>query len=139
MMSSESIDGSKLIITPVKSMIVLTSAVLATINLVSFLSIPLFLIYAFITNQTKMLTPVIVVWISSGVSYIVTTFFSRCPSCRAHVFIQTHPRDRLHPKRSRFGGIVDGWLAIVVDVLLNRRFRCMKCGQDVGLKIRHNI
>ena len=61
-----------------------------------------------------------------AISYITIASFLRCPNCERHVIVQwvTHP-----PFEEKLYGLI-GWAAVVVGVLMYRRFRCMYCGQD---------
>lgn len=94
-------------------------------------------IHAAITDRTDIVIFTGSLWITCGLLYLFTSFFSSCPACKRNIYAQSRSPDQLHPNRSRFGKLVDGWQAIAVDVLLHRKFNCMNCGEFVELKFKN--
>jgi len=127
--------------TPTCSIISFTAALLAFLTLLLFFALVLVfsIVVIFPFKADVSVLTIGITWLVSGVLGFIVGGFSRCPVCNKCVFSQTDPSEKLHPKRSRFGKLIDGWQAIVVDILLHRRFHCMKCGAGVTLAMtRHD-
>jgi hypothetical protein len=119
------------------SIIAITSASLAALMILFFLMTALAGIHAAITDRTDIVIFIGSLWFTFGLLYLCTSFFSSCPACHRNIYAQSRPPDQLHRNRSRFGKLVDGWQAIVVDVLLHRTFNCMNCGDFVKLEFKN--
>ena len=120
------------------SIFAITSASFAALMVLLFFMTALAGIHAAITDQTHIIIFTGILWISCGLLYLCTSFFSSCPACKRNIYAQSRPSDQLHPNRSRFGKLVDGWQAIVVDVLLHKKFNCMNCGESIKLNLNEN-
>jgi len=115
------------------------SAAFAALTVFLFILLAAAALHASFTDRSDIVAPVGLLWLSCGVLYVATSFLSRCPACHRNIFTQWYPSDRLHPQRSRFGKLVDGWQAIVADILLHRRFNCMKCGVLAELNMKGSL
>ena len=65
-------------------------------------------------------------FVALAFAYLVLAFTLRCPKCQKHVTIQWGSEP---PYGERVLGM-DGWASVIAQVVLQRRFRCMYCGQQ---------
>lgn len=58
--------------------------------------------------------------------YAITYWQLRCERCNIVVLARSAPSSRPYVKKI---GILRGWGAVILDVLINDEFTCMYCGQ----------